>query len=264
MFIPKYDKATKRRYIYYPDRLVEVEPYSEKRRSLIGSLVAFFKHFQNPLFKGLYKGILKDFFSPPRPLSERAKDESVADFVTRRTNRDLAEKFVCPLIHGIYAGDIDKLSAQMLFGEYRSLEEELGGIGGFFSGGLSAKMMHRDMKGIQSCKMDDLMAVDAISAGPELVKHQHSLEDLVKHSRMFTFKRGIDQLIGGLVAALRASPKVTMHNNTEIKSLGKTVNSPSILVCLSTLLQSILMSLTLLDRVPLTIKRQKREHMARV
>lgn len=247
MFITKDDKVAKRRYIYYPDRLVELLPFSEKRRSLIDTLVAFFKHFQNPLFKGLYRGILKDFFSPPRPLSERTKDESVADFVTRRLNHDLAEKFVCPLVHGIYAGDIDKLSAQMLFGEYRGLEEELGGIGGFFSGGLSAKKLHRGIKGIQSCKMDDLMAVDAISAGPELVKHQHSLEAFVKQSRMFTFKMGVDELVKGLIFALRESPKVTIRHNTEIKSLGKTANSSSISVCLSPLLQSILMTLTLLD-----------------
>lgn len=78
--------------------------------------------------------------------------------------------------------------------------------------------------------MDDFMAIDAMPAGPELVRRQHDLEVLAAGASTFTFKRGVGQLIQALIASLKASGKVDLRLNTEIKALSKE-STAAIAVC---------------------------------
>ncbi|KAJ6188742.1 hypothetical protein N7519_003650 [Penicillium mononematosum] len=190
---PKTSPAARNRYIYYPDRLVRMPAPKPE----------------------LSEGCLHSARHP----TEWAKDESVADFIRRRFGPNVADNLVSAVYHGIYAGDIDRLSAQALLGGLRNLEGGIGGIGGLVSGGVTASLISRSISKTRTRNMDDFMAIDAMPAGPELVRRQHDLEVLAAGASTFTFKRGVAQLIQALIASLKASGKVDFRMNTEIKAL---------------------------------------------
>lgn len=231
---PKFSPAARNRFIYYPDHLVQL-PSPDNKISLVENIKRFKKVLEEPLFDNLVAGIFRDLLSPPRHPSDWAKDESIADFIGRRFGPNFAENVVSAGIHGIYAGDIDQLSAQSLAGAIRNLEGGIGGIGGFVSGGVLGSLISRAFSKTRTRSVDDFMAVDAISANAELVKRQHDLETLVTRASTFTFKKGVGQLGEALAASLTASPKVKIHKNMEIKSLSKLRDSSAISVCSSTL-----------------------------
>ncbi|CAP98618.1 Pc22g13300 [Penicillium rubens Wisconsin 54-1255] len=217
---PNTSPAARNRYIYYPDRLVRM-PAPKPELSFGENLQIFMDTMQEPLFNKFLSGIAKDVFTPPRHPTEWAKDESVADFIRRRFGPNVADNLVSAVYHGIYAGDIDRLSAQALLGSIRNLEGGIGGIGGLVSGGVTASLISRSISKTRTRNMDDFMAIDAMPAGPELVRRQHDLEVLAAGASTFTFKRGVGQLIQALIASLKASGKVDLRLNTEIKALSK-------------------------------------------
>ena len=234
LFTPKSSPAARNRFIYYPDRLVQLPGPSSRKLTFTQKIEQLVGQLQEPLFKGLFPGVLKDLITPARHPSEWAKDESVADFVERRWGSDIGENVVSSVLHGIYAGDIDQLSAQTLMGDFRNNEGGVGGTGGFVSGGVISSLMSRSMSKLTSRKVDDFMAVEAISAGPELVRRQPQLERLLGRASTFSFKKGVGQLVEALATSLTASPKVKIHKNTEVQSLGRTLHSSSVSVCPTT------------------------------
>ncbi|KAJ5129372.1 uncharacterized protein N7515_005411 [Penicillium bovifimosum] len=215
---PKSSPAAQNRYIYYPDHLVRI-PAPKPSLSFGENFDNFLNTMKEPLFNKFLSGIVKDIFAPPRHPTQWAEDESVADFIGRRFGPDVADNLVSAIFHGVYAGDIDQLSAQTLLGSVRNLEGGIGGVGGFVSGGVTASLLSRAFSRKKIRRMDDFMAVDAISAGPELVRRQHDLEILAAEASTFTFKRGVGQLVEGLVASLKANKKVTIILNTEVDTM---------------------------------------------
>ncbi|KAJ5322935.1 hypothetical protein N7452_011224 [Penicillium brevicompactum] len=228
IFTSKKSPAALNRFIYYPDRLVKMPGPSQHQESFIEKITRMIEELQDPVFEGLVSGIFKDIFGPPRHPSEWAKDESVTEFVERRWGSSVAENLVSAVYHGIYAGDIDQLSAQMLMGELRNNEGGVAGVGGFVSGGVLGSMVSRAMSKLKTRKMDDFMALQAIATTPELIEHQARITRFLKESSTFSFKRGVGQLVEALVASLEASPKVKIYKNAEPTTLGRTLHSSSI------------------------------------
>ncbi|CAG8899322.1 unnamed protein product [Penicillium egyptiacum] len=224
---PNTSPAAQNRYIYYPDRLVRM-PAPKPELSFRENVESFVNTMKEPLFNNFLSGIAKDVFTPPRHPSEWANDESVADFIRRRFGPNVADNLVSAVYHGIYAGDIDRLSAQALLGSVRNLEGGIGGIGGLVSGGVTASLISRSISKTRTRNMDDFMAIDAVPAGPELVRRQHDLEVLAAGASTFTFKRGVGQLVEALIASLKASGKVDFRMNTEIKALSARADYPDI------------------------------------
>lgn len=71
--------------------------------------------------KGVFSGMIGEPFRRRRPAD--IEDESVGSFLTRRFNKSLANNLASAVLHGIYAGDVDQLSAKSLFpGLWRSEE----------------------------------------------------------------------------------------------------------------------------------------------
>ncbi|CDM35397.1 hypothetical protein DTO013E5_7895 [Penicillium roqueforti] len=224
---PNTSPAAQNRYIYYPDRLVRM-PAPKPELSFAENFDSFVNTMMEPLFNKFLSGIVKDVFTPPRHPTEWAEDESVADFIGRRFGPKVADNIVSAVYHGIYAGDIDQLSAQTLLGSVRNLEGGIGGIGGLVSGGVTASLISRSLSKTKTRNMEDFMAIDAISAGPELVRRQHDLEVLAAGASTFTFKRGVGQLTEALVASLKASGKVRFQMNKEITGLRALARAPAI------------------------------------
>jgi protoporphyrinogen/coproporphyrinogen III oxidase len=69
--------------------------------------------------------LLREPFVPPR---RDDKEESVAEFVTRRLNSEFLERLVDALVAGIYAGDPYKLSVQHAFPRLAQLETKYGSL----------------------------------------------------------------------------------------------------------------------------------------
>ena len=63
-----------------------------------------------------------------RKKNENPEDESVAEFVTRRFGKEILEKVFDPVLSGIYAGDVQKLSMQQVMPSLVNWEKEYGSI----------------------------------------------------------------------------------------------------------------------------------------
>ncbi len=69
--------------------------------------------------------LLREPFIPPR---RDGPEESVADFVSRRLNREFLDRLVDALVAGIYAGDPHKLSVQHALPRLAQLETKYGSL----------------------------------------------------------------------------------------------------------------------------------------
>ncbi len=71
-------------------------------------------------------------FIPPQISSQ---EETVADFFTRHLGSEVAQRLVSPFVSGVYAGDVEQLSAQAAFGRVTQLADVGGGLvaGAFLS-----------------------------------------------------------------------------------------------------------------------------------
>ena len=82
--------------------------------------------FTSPLLTlGAKFALLREPFLPPR---KDGLEESVAEFVTRRLNREFLERLIDALVAGIYAGDTSKLSVQHAFPRLAQLETKYGSL----------------------------------------------------------------------------------------------------------------------------------------
>jgi oxygen-dependent protoporphyrinogen oxidase len=64
-------------------------------------------------------------FIPPNVGSE---EETVAEFFTRHLGSEVAQRLVSPFVSGVYAGDVDQLSAPAAFGRVTQLADVGGGL----------------------------------------------------------------------------------------------------------------------------------------
>ncbi|MGH8024938.1 MAG: protoporphyrinogen oxidase, partial [Limisphaerales bacterium] len=82
--------------------------------------------FLSPLLSARAKlALLAEPFVPRRPDDT---EESVAEFVTRRLNREFLDRLADPLVGGIYAGDPDRLSARHALPRLAQAEAEFGSL----------------------------------------------------------------------------------------------------------------------------------------
>jgi oxygen-dependent protoporphyrinogen oxidase len=109
------DSESNKKYLLSPgDKLVQV-PNSWKS----------FKNFiSSPLGSGLVGGFIKEPFKK----STKIHDESVDSFITRRFGPQLAQNVISAIYHGIYAGDIRKLSAKTVMKAMFEGEQQYGSV----------------------------------------------------------------------------------------------------------------------------------------
>jgi oxygen-dependent protoporphyrinogen oxidase len=85
---------------------------------------SFLSFLFSPLMKGVLPALLKEWRLPPTSLA----DESIAAFIGRRLNSEIAAKLMDPLVSGIYAGDINTLSMKSCFPEISRMERDYGSL----------------------------------------------------------------------------------------------------------------------------------------
>jgi oxygen-dependent protoporphyrinogen oxidase len=107
------DPAASARYVVRYQRPIEMP----------GSPLGF---FTTKLFTLSGKlAVLREPFRKPR---RDGVEESIADFVRRRLNREFLDHAIDALVAGIYAGDPEKLSVQQAFPKLAALEKDYGSL----------------------------------------------------------------------------------------------------------------------------------------
>ncbi|KAL4895425.1 hypothetical protein BDV59DRAFT_200071 [Aspergillus ambiguus] len=217
--------AALNRYIYYPDHLVRMpspDPnlsVAQNVTSILGTIL------REPVFESFISGVLLDPVRPPAP--PYVLDESVAEFVSRRLSPRVADNLVSALYHGIYAGDINQLSAQALLGKFRNLE---------YSGrGIIGGMIDQTTSGIKSMFTDDLLALETIGSDRFVPidrsgSYLKSLASLVKKASVITFREGMSQLPDALSKALSKSEKVDILDNADIRAITRDSDTSDITI----------------------------------
>ncbi|MBM7563821.1 protoporphyrinogen oxidase [Paenibacillus sacheonensis] len=110
------------------------------------------------------------------PASKAEGDESVGEFLTRRVGPEVMERIAEPLLAGIYAGDLSKLSLQSTFPQFREAERRHGSL-------------------IRGTRANRRKGAAAPAAPNRLPKH-------LQNSMFLTFKNGLATMLEALTDAL--------------------------------------------------------------
>lgn len=106
---------TSDRYIYYPDHLVKTPSTKFSLTNVLTTLRSF---LTEPLWDGAWQSGLNMMFTRPKPTGNfseiLARDVSVGEFMEKEMGADprLVDNLVSAMMHGIYGGDVRKLSAK--------------------------------------------------------------------------------------------------------------------------------------------------------
>lgn len=191
------------RYIYYPDHLVRLPAPTQGNK--LGDLWSVLRTiWSEPVFQTFLGSLFLEPLKAPR---DYIKDESVSRFVSRRWHPVIADNLVSALYHGVYAGDVDKLSAQTLLGPYWDLEMR--------GDGITAPMLEMIRSQTKFMYMDDCLAITTLSNNLDKEKWKVLARQL-KEAGVITFKRGLGQLVEALEASLKKSGKVEILTNTRV------------------------------------------------
>lgn len=189
--------AAQNRYVYYPDRLVQMPGPGQSILSILSSL------FIEPIFKGIFRGPVHDFKTPKR--SDDVQDESVGDFFCRRLGApDLVDNLASAIFHGIYAGDIYKLSMRTLFPVLWEYEKVYGSIFVPMFDVNRHLVPERD----QSLEREMKVALSGSDKWNELGK-----------ASVYSFRHGITQISRALEDRLRSNPRVDIKVGEAVKQL---------------------------------------------
>ncbi|KAE8554924.1 hypothetical protein EYB25_003471 [Talaromyces marneffei] len=185
VLIGKTSPAARNRYVYYPDHLVRMPGPKPGGGTLSTILETLTTIFTEPIFKGTVMGILKEPAVETRSISDLRKDESVGDFISRRFGSKVADNLASAVYHGIYAGDIYKLSADTILGPQRLHEAQHESV---IIGAM--EMMQQKKKIIPA---DHLLAMFSV-VGQRPMNHFDRLGVLVGPASVFTIKDGLAEI----------------------------------------------------------------------
>ena len=208
---PRSSNAARRRWLYYPDRLVELPGQS---RGLFRNLWTL---FTEPAFKGYFKDLMYEMSKERR--SDAIEDESVGDFISRRVNPKLVNQVASAVLHGIYAGDAWQLSARSVLSDAWWAEKKAGSV---FQG-----MMMMQREGWMKRRHAELLEVLTLGQRPS-----ESVVRMVKDASTVTLDGGIQMFSDALQKSLENFGKVNFRTNTEVKSVSLGQDGNDIEVCI--------------------------------
>lgn len=171
----------------------------------------------DPLFAGIWN-LPKEPLVPARPRGMR--DESLGDFIARRFGKDFADNIASAVFHGIYAGDIYRLSTKILAPRlwyYETLNRNEPSI----VLRMLFDMLHR--VGRESIrKWDHTYRLsqsirNRLSSTPSRTRFSYRKTHHLLS--VYTFRRGVGQLISALEERLRKNKNITIVESTDVSGL---------------------------------------------
>lgn len=188
------------RYLYYPDHLVRLPNPKH------GFLNMAYTLFTEPAFSGLFWRLATEALYQPRK-QQAGNDESIGSFFSRRFGANMVDRLLSAVIHGIYAGDAWQLSAKSLFPtQYRDELEQ----GSVMEGIVKSSVEGPEMT---SREADFMQAMKSMSTLPIGVVNSF------KRASVFTFRRGLTQLVEALSDKLRARGNVKFITNAPVEAI---------------------------------------------
>jgi protoporphyrinogen/coproporphyrinogen III oxidase len=184
-----------------------------------------------PIFKGMIGSIIFEPIVKPRP--KHVEDESVGDFVRRRFGPTITDNLLSALFHGIYAGDIYKLSARTLLPKLWFLETR-----DPEGSGIIVELAELRTKNEQIYSSSDFDTAQGITGSPfgapgEQLPDLEMFKTLIStmpQQSVYTFTKGIGQLTSQLESQLRQNPNVKIIDNIEVSFMDRDASSGSVTV----------------------------------
>ena len=221
LLVPKTAASAKNRFIWYPDRL----------NQLPSSLSGLPKLLRLPVMKGIIPELLRDLRTPSRffrPKSESPaeverkarrellEDESVESFITRRNRGSkLAQNVISAVIHGIYAGDIRRLSVRSLLGFLWETERTHGSLMRRFLMPTWLNSRYRPPCPEQvALKQWEGKALDKAKGllGPEAIEQ-------IKKISVYSFPQGVQELTDAMMEELRSAENVEVQTGVSCEAV---------------------------------------------
>ncbi|KAF8247513.1 Protoporphyrinogen oxidase [Wilcoxina mikolae CBS 423.85] len=196
--IPKSSPAAKNRFIYYPDRL----------NKLPNSVISTILSLRLPVMRGVLGGIFTEVSRKRRSLD--LPDESFGSFLSRRFSPNLAYNITSAVMHGIYAGDIDRLSVKTLFPKLWRDEAVHGSL----------------LRGVTTRNKAQPYGDVALHAE---LKHDNreSMENM-RGASVYFFKSGMETLSRALAAELTANPNITIKTSSPVQGIKYNLRNSSL------------------------------------
>lgn len=217
--ISKASPAALNRYIYYPDHLVLMPSSSLSR--LFGRISQFWKE---PLFEGMLPALLKESLIGLR--DSDVNDESVGDFLARRFGKNVTDNIASAFFHGIYAGDLYKLSARTLLPLLWYLESRgRDGAPGIIRQVLSLMMTSQQVLPASVVRFGLLKRDDKIASGA-----LDTIKTMLKGASVYTFKHGLGEVISTLETTLSSNPKVAFRRSEPVEHVTSEKDTDQVLV----------------------------------
>ncbi|PGG98359.1 protoporphyrinogen oxidase [Blastomyces parvus] len=199
--------AARNRYIYYPDHLVRL-PGPYPGAGVLGNVIMnVMQLISEPVLRRLAMEVI---IEPTRPVRDPSiSDESIGDFIKRRFGPTAADVVGSAFFHGIYAGDLYRLSARSIlriaWDEFELSER-----------GFATELMD------QLNQQKVLMPYDIVMARQLIEKDKYKeIRRFAKNNNVFTLRRGMGQLSAALDSSLRGASNVEIKTGAEIKSISR-------------------------------------------
>lgn len=158
-----------------------------------------------PVFRGVVSGMIHEFLTAPNPPGPPDVDESVGAFISRRFNHHVVDNLLSAIIHGVYAGDVWELSADMLMPKQRFFEQQYNGL-------LTGMAMDRTLSKEEDAKLLSRWSKSALPVSQKLWSE-------LQQASFFTFKQGMAELAMRLEETLRKGENVELKTNTSVSSV---------------------------------------------
>ncbi|KAI0404782.1 Protoporphyrinogen oxidase [Xylaria palmicola] len=192
--------VSENRYLYYPDHLVKMPAPNLN----IDNLVEFAQSYlTEPIWSGSLRALLAYLIDAPGPEYFK-EDESVAEFLTKLLKDErLVNNIVSAMMHGIYGGDINKLSAK------HTMLDDLW---------YSKKAPSRVEDGNRWIGLKEWYLLYDMMSSPNRLKIIELAENAVNW-KLLAFEDGLISLVRGLVKDLKMKNNVTFKYGEPVTSL---------------------------------------------
>lgn len=215
--ISKTSPASTNRYLYYPDHLVRM-PGPPTGSVLSELLRTAYSLATEPLYDGFLKGLTREPWVPLR--DPTVQDESLGAFLSRRFGPNITDNIASALGHGIFAGDIYQLSARTLQPlrwhlETRDREHE----GGILLEHISLLINRYKIIPLKTVRFEQRRRREEQLVDNSQLQQRILDFSMFQQASVYTFRRGLGQLIASLEMNLRRNPNITIQESTDVQEV---------------------------------------------
>ena len=212
VFTPPSSDAARNRFIYYPDHLVKMP--SGPRTPTFGGLFsagidALWSLLREPIFSGAISALLAEIRVQPRANS--VKDQSVGKFLERRFGKNITNNIASAVFHGIYAGDLYKLSAATILPAAWYLEKR-----DKEGDSVLAESLQMSSNGFSLAQGKLVNYFRYMHGVGEIDQSSSKLNQLTSAGGVYTLQGGLGQLAENLVQRLSTQPNIEILSGKKV------------------------------------------------